>query len=178
MQLGASGDVYFMGEDGEQSYLYRVGPDGGGRRKVLDVPIFRFTSLSPDEQWASVSVLAPGTPPRPTMKAYPVKGGQPVNLCTSCWFLWAPDGGSAWITARRMMPGETATLASPLSHGATFPTLPPEGIHDRADLEAVPGAHLVLENRVVWGPGLPLGRGPQPPRSGISIAFRWNKTPC
>jgi Tol biopolymer transport system component len=154
VEFGSSGDVFFMGEDGAANHLYRVRQDGSGRQRVLEQPILRFISLSPDEHWAAVSVLDPENPAGQRLYAYPIGGGKPITVCRRCWFSWAPDGGSVWMSFQGVMPADTMTAAVPLKAGAMLPPLPPEGIRERADVDAIPGVRIVPEARVVFGPGL------------------------
>ncbi|SPF34878.1 hypothetical protein SBA4_1590019 [Candidatus Sulfopaludibacter sp. SbA4] len=154
LQIAASGDLFFLGEEAGASYLYRVGADGSGRRKALENSIVNFGSISPDEQWAAVGVVSPDDPSARITVAYPLGGGRPVPLCDHCFVTWAPDGGSLWFSYGGAMDADQYTAAVPLKRGAMLPPLPAGGFRGRADIEAIPGARLVPAWRAVFGPGL------------------------
>jgi len=153
VHVGSSGNVFFTVEWHGGNYLYRIAADGSGRRKILDVPFFRAVSLSPDEHCAALLLGDPNDPARTVLTIYPLDGRRPVRVCGNCGLTWAPDGRSVWIAYREGM-SRAITAAIPLKDGAVFPPLPAAGIDDKAELESIPGAHIVRENRVVFQPGL------------------------
>jgi serine/threonine protein kinase/Tol biopolymer transport system component len=155
LQMAASGDLFFVGEEAGAAYLYRVKPDGSGRRKVLESAIVNFHSISPDEKWVAVSLPRADDPSDRITMAYELGGGQSVTLCLgNCPVTWSADGRSIWFSHGGAMGGDQYTVAVPLKRGTMLPPLPAGGVRGKADLESIPGARVAPAWRAVFGPDL------------------------
>ncbi len=136
-----NGDLLFRQVEGNSNYLYRSKPDGSGAAQAIPVPIFIFTNISPDGEWAAVRV-ANDDPERPWLVvAYPLSGGQPVTLCTGgCAAGWT--GGGKYLFVQSFAMGDPLGVLVPIPPGKQLPSLPPLGISSRGDVAKVRGAKL------------------------------------
>jgi DNA-binding winged helix-turn-helix (wHTH) protein/Tol biopolymer transport system component len=150
------GILIFMSSEGEKSFLYRMRPDGGERRKITPDPVIQLQTVSPDGQWVVTQVSFPGEDPPRGIAAIPLSGGAPVRLCRGlCGVRWALDGKSLFLSVIGKTHSQNSefgweTLVVPLPTGKMFPKLPRSGVASESDAAALPGARA-LNNYVVPG---------------------------
>jgi Tol biopolymer transport system component/predicted Ser/Thr protein kinase len=147
-----SGDVLFVGGREGDMYLYRIGPDGAGLKKLIPGNVSFLYDISPDGKlaavWAGIDI-----------KVYPLAGGPPVLFCKNCagagadergltpaLLRWSPDGKYLYVYRE-----DLRTFVVPLRSGQMLPPLPPDGIKWKNDFPAVPGARLIPRERAFLG---------------------------
>ena len=92
------GDLIIRATEGAQNYLYRVNPDGTGRRKVSDTPVFDPYGVSHDGRWALAVTRGPDEAHPYSLTAIPVSGGATVPVCLGlCVSKWDKIGKSLYI---------------------------------------------------------------------------------
>ena len=154
------GDLVFMSHDGDESYLYKMKPDGSERRKIDAPPVIQLETVSPDGRWAVAQAPIRNEDVPRGILAIPLEGGTPIRICSGlCVVRWPRDGKSMFLSVIGGSQGQMlgwGTYIVPLAPGQVFPKLPPKGVASMADVTALPGAksidNFVLpgENAVVY----------------------------
>jgi len=141
-----NGELLFRAFEGDASYLYRMRPDGSGRRKVMPGYILDFQAVSPDGRWAIVqgpdaNLSGAGTY---SVFAQPVDGGSSVRLCTNtCLPRWDSHGDYLLIGYFMQSDSDQATYALPVKHGLGLPDLPSKVIGGMNDLKTLKTAVVI-----------------------------------
>jgi Tol biopolymer transport system component len=151
-----TGDIVFRASEGNTNFVYRMKPDGSGRQKLLPNPVIEPAAIAPDGAFLLGGVPVADEDLPFSLVAIPLNGGTPQRVCTPCFGRWTPDSrflvldwwGSGGMDARRK------TFAIPLRDGRMLPSLPPNGIKSRADLDAIPGIRVIDAPAAVFGPNL------------------------
>jgi len=145
-RFGPGGEIYFRRQDGAASFVYVVGEDGTGVRRVVEHPVMITGNVSPDGRWITgwSGVEAAG------WQAFSLHGEAPRLLGTTrnatAW-QWSAGGYGIVFYAE----AERATYLVPLAAGEMFPRFPREGLHSEKEVAALPGARK-LEEGAVPGP--------------------------
>jgi serine/threonine protein kinase/Tol biopolymer transport system component len=145
-RFGRRGEIYFRRQDGAAAFLYAVGEDGTGVRRVVEHPVMITGNVSPDGRWITgwSGVDAAG------WQAFPLDGGAPRLLgSTRNAAAWQWSAGGDWIVFHSELEGSTYLV--PLAAGEMFPAFPREGVHTVRDVAALPGARKI-EGDAVPGP--------------------------
>jgi hypothetical protein len=145
-RFGPGGEIYFRRRDGAAAFVYVVGEDGTGVRRVVEQPVMITGNVSPDGRWITgwSGVEAAG------WQAFPLHGGAPRLLGHSrnaSGWQWSPRGD--WMVFHSELEGSTYLV--PLAAGEMFPPFPREGLHSERDVAKLPGARKV-EGGAVPGP--------------------------
>ena len=135
------GDILFRHLDGLSMFVYRVHPDGTGLRKALAEPVFLNLTVSPDGRWFYAWGPLSGNG-QPSMQAFPLDGGPPIQFGNFCWLSWSLDGRSVLINGYLI----------PLPPGEALPRIPPGGFHSDEEIARLPGARPIDAEDVVLGP--------------------------
>jgi Tol biopolymer transport system component len=152
--FGEGPTVFFRGVEGGASYLFRTNLETGETAKFRPEPVVNSPSISPDRKWVVVTMPFEGRETPAPAKAYPVRGGDPVDLCRACFVSWSRDAGTIYFTVGGEM-GSSKTLAVSLPRGQMFPALPEGGFATLQDGMLLPGAR-VIERQTVY-PGSSAG---------------------
>jgi len=152
--FGDGGAVYFRGAMGGASYIFRTDLTTGATGKFRPEAVVDSPAISPDRNWVIVTTPFEGRETAEPSKAYPVHGGDPVNLCSRCFVSWSRDASTIYFTFVGEM-GASRSLAVPLPHGRMLPALPPGGFATLQEGKALPGAR-VIERSIVY-PGTAAG---------------------
>jgi hypothetical protein len=77
--------------------------------------------------------------------AYSTRGGPPIRVCYNlCFTSWSPDGRQFNVVLVGMAAAESKkTFAIPLPVGQVFPSLPPSGVRNEADVRALKGVRVM-----------------------------------
>ena len=141
------GDLVFVSREGEDTFLYRMKPDGSERRKMDGPPVVQLETISPDGRWAVVQAAIENEDVPRGILAIPLAGGAPIRICTGlCVVRWPRDGKSMFLSVIGGSQGHMlgwGTFIVPLAPGEVFPKLPPMGIVSKADAVALSGAKSV-----------------------------------
>ena len=115
-----NGDLIFRAIEGGSNSLYRMKPDGSGRRKIAS-EIWDITSVSPDGRWVvGGSGSDQGDPPG--IKAFALDGGATVTLCvTNCQINWDLSGKVAFLYFPEVHEG---SYAMPVMRDSGLPKIP------------------------------------------------------
>jgi len=145
-RFGRGGEIYFRRQDGPAAFVYVVGEDGTGVRRVIEQPIMLTGNVSPDGRWITgwTGVEAAG------WHAFPLHGGAPRafgNTRNATAWQWSARGDAMVFHSDA---GDTTYLV-PLAAGEMFPPFPREGLHSEKDVAALPGARK-LEGGAAPGP--------------------------
>jgi hypothetical protein len=143
--FGPDGDVFYVqGGIADSAFLYRIKPDGTHRQKVIQDSVRFLYDISADGKWAALWTTGA------SVALYPIAGGSPIELCSTCGTVgaenrgvtppvvsWSRDGKFlflhyAWTTRE--------TYAIPLRPGQVIPSLPRDGIRSADDIGKIPGA--------------------------------------
>lgn len=125
-----NGDLALRAVEGEQNYLYRMKPDGSGRRKISDTPIMDFYGVSHDGRWALAVTRGPDELHPYSVTAIPVSGGPTVPVCLGlCFSRWDHIGKSLYLS----YPNTGNEYILPLRRNG-LPMLPANGISSPDDL--------------------------------------------
>jgi len=145
-----SGFIYFRASEGSQNFIYRMKSDGSGREKASPNPVLEILSVSPSGKWATTwAGVKSGALSQ--IVADPLDGsGSAVSVCGGyCNALWNADG-TEFVFVLDSMEGVT-TMVSPANPAGSLPSLPPNGVLSRADLNNVKQAK-VFDGGYVAGP--------------------------
>jgi eukaryotic-like serine/threonine-protein kinase len=152
--FGDGRKVYFRGVTAGQSYIFRSDLTTGATDRFRPVSVVNSPAISPDRNWLIVTTPFEGRGAPEPSKAYPVKGGEPVNLCSQCFVSWSRDASTIYFTVAGEM-GSSKSLAVPLRRGQMFPALPPGGFATLKDGQALRGARVI--DRPIVYPGTRAG---------------------
>ena len=98
------GDLIFRAIEGGSSYIYRMKPDGTGRRKITSERILDISAVSPDGRWVAAGSPNSDEEHPAGMKAFPVDGGISVPLCIDyCHVTWDAAGRYALLSSSCQM---------------------------------------------------------------------------
>jgi len=148
---GPGGTLYFQGGVGEHQYLYRRNLSTGDTQRVLDHPIVRLHTISPDGKWIEVESASTGDQATRSVYAYSTTGGPSRRICYDlCSMLWTLDGKSVYVTIYGAggSSGSYKTFVIPLRHGEIFPNLPGNGIQSESDLGRLSGVQVISDYAV------------------------------
>ena len=140
-KFGAGDDIFFRHLDGTSVFVYRVHPDGTELRKAFSAPVFLTYPVSPDGRWMVAWAPIGGSGP-PSMQAFPLNGGTPIQLGNFIFVSWPMDGRSV-LMSRYLIP---------LKPGEALPLIPAGGFRSPDEVSRLPGAHLIDAVGVVPGP--------------------------
>ena len=149
--IGKSGDIFYVGRDGQNYHSYRIASDGTGSRQIAG-NLARAPgafSVSPDEQWIISQRIESGFM---ILSAIPLNGGRAVDLCRNCFVAWSPGGKSLAVTLRSISGVGGVTGVIPLHGKNMLPVLPAEGIHSPGDLKKIPGIQVLPYEEASLGP--------------------------
>ena len=133
------GDLAFRAIEGQSNFLYRMKPDGTGRRKIIPQRILDVTGVSPDGRWIFVASPNSSEEHPTSMKAVALDGSASVPLCVIyCTFNWDSVGKSVYLSFPELHEG---TYVIPVTHDSGLPKIPPAGIagvEDLANAKSIP----------------------------------------
>jgi Tol biopolymer transport system component len=163
--FGPQGDIFYLGKEGDNDFIYRMQADGTQRTKVLEQPVLYLLALSPDGQWLLAWLPEHGPEKPQAVVAYPVRGGPGVTLCTGCGtgpsndgaplVAWSPDQKYLYVGSRtRGNRGMNVpqTILLPLSAGETMPKLPPGFNFYDPEVVRRPGVKVISQPDIFPGP--------------------------
>ena len=128
------GDLIFRAIEGGSSYIYRMKPDGTGRRKITSERILDISAVSPDGRWVAAGSPNSDEEHPAGMKAIPVDGGISVPLCIDyCHVTWDAAGRYVYFF---FMPNGSGSYALPVIQGVGLPKLPAGGARSQDFINA------------------------------------------
>jgi serine/threonine protein kinase len=142
--FGTGGEIFFVTDEQNSGFAYRIREDGTGVRKAMERSMLPRT-ISPDGEWLVVymAVLEAAT------SAFPLNGGPPVAI-------YAGDAAVKWSLDRKFLfisVGRTGTAAQSGVTGRTYvvslppgrmlPDLPAGGFKSEAELAKIPGVRVI-----------------------------------
>ena len=128
------GDLIFRAIEGGSNYLYRMKPDGTGRRKITSERILDISAVSPDGRWVAAGSPNSDEEHPAGMKAFPVDGGISVPLCIDyCHVTWDAAGRYVYFF---FMPNGSGSYALPVIQGVGLPKLPAGGARSQDFINA------------------------------------------
>jgi eukaryotic-like serine/threonine-protein kinase len=152
--FGPGGDVFFVGGEAGEVYLYRIKQDGTGLSKVIPDHTSYLYSISPDDKWMAIWVNT-------SVLLQPVNGGKPIVICKSCatageenrgvtppMVSWSPDQKFMYL---HFPSPHQQTFALALAPGEPTPDLPEQGIDGAGQAAGLRGAQLILQPRAFGG---------------------------
>lgn len=160
---GPDGDVIFEERQREGKHLVRARPNGLHVGTITSGPIINLESVSPDRRWA---LVWPAGDDRDRMLAYPLDGGQSIQICEHCndgdggpergrtppALMWSPDG--QFIYARFEWSASNPTLDTGRTYVVNLPNangLPPP-FAGEAGLASKPGVRVIPRWGIFPGP--------------------------
>ncbi len=147
ISFSSGGDFYFLAQEGNQDFLYRIGSKETVPRKVSPEPVVNPVGISPNGDW-----LLSGNDP---VIARPLQGGPAIRVCKFCGIGWGPDGKLLYLRFRDVGEmGDGRTFVIGLPTGKDLPTLPPSGLKS---IEDTKGLNVLAEidtaGKVIFAPG-------------------------
>jgi Tol biopolymer transport system component len=144
--FGPNREIFYVAEENNVSFIFRVHEDGSGRARVSAEPVSELHSVSPDGKW--VAAYGQSSSEGGSFEfAYPTAGGQRVPLCNPpCRVSWAPDGRFMYfsVASGYMSLGATGrTYVLPTRPGSMFPEIPAGGFRSPDQLAAAPGVRII-----------------------------------
>ncbi len=132
------GDLIFRAVENGSNFLYRMKPDGSGRRKITSDRILDVHSVSPDGRWVSASATNPGQEQPAMIKVFRVDGTASVQVCLGyCQLVWDRNGKFVYLTFPTL---SDDTYSLPVVNDSGLPSLPPNGVARLEDLRATKAA--------------------------------------
>jgi Tol biopolymer transport system component len=149
--FGAPGEVIFDSDENGTLFMYRIGEDGSGLRKLPTASNIFAVAVSPDGQW----IAAQDSRQWGALKLFPRDQGEPVVVCESCSPPhgtdpmpadggWTPDGKFMYLR----IDGSTHTV--PLRDGKMLPQIPAGGFASKDVLAKVSGVRTVSGEAIVF----------------------------
>lgn len=153
--FGPNAQVFFIGVENNNNFLFAVGEDGSGLVKISSDPISEIENISPDGKW--IAGYGQKTGEVGSLEfAYPTAGGPRIPLCSPpCTVGWSTDGkfmdfsiSTGWMNHG----GSGRTYVMPTLPGTMFPAIPPGGFKSSEQIAAVPGVLTIDASDVNLGP--------------------------
>ena len=145
--FGSGKSVYVVVREGDDRFLYRLGPGENIPRKISPQSFQNFVGISPHGEW-----LLSGNYP---VVARPLQGGPAIRVCNFCGVGWGPDGKVLYLRFRdigEMGGGKVVVIDLP--PGEDLPPLPPNGLNS---IEDTKGLRVIAEidtaGKVIFAPG-------------------------
>ncbi len=148
--FGSGRSVYFRGIEGRAAYLFRTDLETGGTEKFRPEAVVNSPAISPDRKWVVATASFEGRGTTEPTKAYPVQGGDAVQLCSRCFVSWSRDASTIYFTLPGEM-GSSKSISVPLRPGQMFPAVPPGGVATLKDAQALTGARVIRHQMVYPG---------------------------
>ena len=127
------GSLIFRAVENGSNFLYRMKPDGSGRRKIMPERILDFHAGSRDGHWLVASAPNPGEEQTAATKAFSVDGTQSVKICLGyCQLVWDPESKFAYLFFPAL---SDSSYALPVARDSGLPSLPPNGVARLEDLK-------------------------------------------
>ena len=129
------GDLVFRAIEGGSNFLYRMKPDGTGRRKLSSRRVFDIIAVSPDGRWVVGGSPVSSEEVKAAITAFPVDGGEAVTLCqVYCLPTWNTGGTLLYIYFPSLH--DEGSYVLPVLRDSGLPKLPSSGIARLEDLTA------------------------------------------
>ncbi len=136
------GDLVFRAVEGTSNFLYRMKPDGTGRRKLSSRRIHDIMAVSPDGRWVVAGSPVPSDEVKAAVTAFPLDGGEAVPLCSVyCLLTWNTSGTLLYIYFPSLH--DEGSYVLPVLHDTGLPKLPPSGIAHLEDLTTAKPAAVI-----------------------------------
>ncbi len=136
------GDLLFRAVEGRSNFLYRMKPDGTGRRKIFSQRVFDAMAVSPDGRWVVASSPVSSQEDKAAVNAFAVDGSEVVSLCqVACIPTWNTSGTLLYIDFPP--PLRQGSYALPVLQDTGLPKLPSSGIARLEDLTAAKPTALI-----------------------------------
>ena len=149
VQYGPSNDVYFVGGELPNLFVYSVPRAGGAPQKVIADLANYLYAVSPDDHWVAAWIGL-------SVAFYPVGGGQPRVVCLQCGtageeqrgvtpalIRWSSDG--RWLYMHSTI--TRSTYVVPLPKGTEVPPLPERGYFTIDDAAKALGGKAIPDQR-------------------------------
>ncbi|MFC5863271.1 winged helix-turn-helix domain-containing protein [Acidicapsa dinghuensis] len=151
--FGIKGQILFQYAEGNKNYIGQIDPDGSHRSRAFAYPILGLQGISPNREWAVVSLPDVPGGSGPEVAAIPLNGGKPHRLCVDyCVPRWSTDGRFLFVPVDEpslTSPGRS--LAIPVGPAEELSDIPSTGIPPLAGPGVIKGATSV--NRAILVPG-------------------------
>lgn len=164
--FGAPGEILYLSE-GREHHLFRMREDGLNQEMVMPDAITYLIGVSPDGQWAAVTMPQnPGTAGS-VVKLFPTRGGEPFLVCGACMpgsgpgrrqapmFDWSTDGKYLFVSLQYFGLHSKNTAVLPYRSGLQLGKFWPKGLKSERDFAALPGARVIPEPDAFPGLDLP-----------------------
>jgi eukaryotic-like serine/threonine-protein kinase len=139
--FGPTGSLLFERSEGGLQFIFRMQDDGTQLGRLLSHSGLGLKAVSPDGQWVIVGAPTAEGSRLSGMFAYPVKGGNPIRICTFCDAAWSRDGRRFYLRLRTEGEGTGGTVfAITLPSGRSLPEFPAGGVDREQDLAGLPVA--------------------------------------
>lgn len=150
-----AGDIYYMSH-GTERFLYRMRPDGSLQQKLHDDAIIFLYDVSPDGNWAAVSLRSPGVNGT-RIVLLPTSGEKPFLICDDCvagfgpgrrqapFVHWSADGKWVYISLQYFGVMSRKTVRLPFDSKSPQPL---RIARTEEGFAALPGARLISQQNV------------------------------
>ena len=158
-----SGEIFFVREEGEADYVFRMKEDGTELQKAIPDRMDNLISLSPDGRWIVASTEIAGPEKPQTVVAYPVQGGPARVLCKVCAvgslgidppiISWSLDQKSLYVSSTHTgSRDKPITIVVPLNPSDAFPRSWSDAFVNNPELSRMPGVRVLDLPDVFPGP--------------------------
>ena len=173
--FGGPGEILYISPQAELRYLYRMREDGSGVEQIRPEPVNNLISVSPDGQWAVVSLPGMTTGGGWALQLMSLHGEAPMTACENCVLgfkpnrvqgspiNWSMDGKSVFVSLHYFGLATAKTVVLPYRSGVPLATLWPKGLRYEQDVAMNPGATVINEANVF-------------PASSASAHLSWSRT--
>jgi hypothetical protein len=144
------GRIYFQAQEGDDSFMYSVKPNGAQAQNMSSEPItsvFGFLGVSPHGEWWLSGV-------NPVV-AHRVGEGTPIHICEFCSAGWGSEGKYFYLRFRDIgEQGGGKTVALGLPEGKDLPDLPRGGLKSAEDIKGLKvAAEIDMNGKSFFAPG-------------------------
>ena len=171
--MAPGGEIFFQAAESGSNFIDRMKEDGTGRQRMVPTPVVQFQSVSPDGEWVVAQAPVSGEDTPRGVVAYSTRGGSPIRVCYNlCFTSWSPDGRlfNLALVGMDAAAESKKTFAVPLPVGQVFPSLPPSGVRNEADVRALKGVR-VMDGITYFAPAHRSMRSREPLYTATSTAF-------
>ncbi|HET7348217.1 MAG TPA: protein kinase [Acidobacteriaceae bacterium] len=129
-----NGDLIFRVMEGGSNFIYRMKPDGSGRRKLSPQRILDIAAVSPNGRWVAAGIPGAGQDEPVLLMAFAVDGRNGMPLCGDlCRVHWDVSGRTIFV----YMEHSTSSYAVPVLRDNGLPRTPPGGFGALEDIPKI-----------------------------------------
>jgi Tol biopolymer transport system component len=155
-----TGEVFFIGYEGQARHIFRINQDGRGLQKLIAEQVGALVSISPDGRWIVAATDVDESQTRQSVIAYSLQGAYArvlyrksgigsLDTQSSPYISWSADQKAIYFARSS---DQIKTIVVPVSPSEAFPRFSGNQLDDDRLLSKISGARVLERTAVFPGP--------------------------